>query len=76
MPARCTRRVPCSNDEQYVQPAQEYGVDIEEVVRQDRLRLRFQERPPGLPGSLGGSMPASLRIRHTVDGARLVPQSD
>ena len=60
------------DEEQHVQAAQEHGIDVEEVGRQDRLRLGFQERPPGLPGLPGrGSMPASLRICQTVDGASL-----
>jgi hypothetical protein len=39
------------DEEQHVQAAQERGIDVEEVHRQDRLRLGLQERPPGLSGS-------------------------
>jgi len=35
------------NEEQHIQAAQEHGIDMEEVRREDRLRLSFQERPPG-----------------------------
>jgi hypothetical protein len=35
------------DDEQHIQPAQEHGVDREEVARQDASRLSAQERPPG-----------------------------
>ena len=41
------------NEEQHVQAAQEHRVDVEEVRGEDRLRLGFQERPPGLPGPSG-----------------------
>jgi hypothetical protein len=62
-------------EEQDVQPAQDHGVDVEEVGRKDGLGLGFQERPPGLPGPSGrGWMPASFRICHTVDGASLYPR--
>jgi hypothetical protein len=36
------------DEEQHVQAAQEHGVHVEEVHRQDRLGLGFQERPSGL----------------------------
>jgi len=40
------------DDEEHVQAAKEHGVDMEEVRRQDGLRLSIQERSPGLPGPL------------------------
>ena len=48
---------------------------MEEVAGEDRLGLVGQERPqvcPARPGA--GSIPASLRIFHTVDGAILYPR--
>ncbi len=63
------------DEEQHVQAAQEYGIDVEEVGREDRLGLGGQERLPGLamlPGS--GINAASLRIFHTVDGATVYPR--
>ncbi len=41
------------DEEQYVQAAQEDGIDVEEVDGEDRLGLGLQERPPGLPGPPG-----------------------
>ncbi len=38
------------DEEQHVQAAQEDGVDVEEVRREDRRGLPAQERPPGQPG--------------------------
>jgi len=38
------------DEEQEVQAAQEHGIDVEEVRREDRGGLPGQERPPGLPG--------------------------
>jgi hypothetical protein len=43
-----------------MQAAQEHGVDMEEVRRQDGLRLSIQERPPGLPGSGGRGVNARI----------------
>ena len=40
------------DEEQYVQAAQEHGIDVEEVHGEDRLGLSVKERPPGLPGTL------------------------
>jgi hypothetical protein len=41
------------DEEQYVQAAQEDGIDVEEVDGEDRLGLGLQARPPGLPGPPG-----------------------
>jgi hypothetical protein len=38
------------NEEQHIQTAQEHRIDMEEIHRENRLRLGLQERPPGLPG--------------------------
>jgi hypothetical protein len=48
------------DEEQHVQPAQDHGAGLEEVHRQDRLRLGLQERPPGLPGPLGCRIDAGV----------------
>jgi len=63
------------DEEQHIQAALEYGVDVEEVRGEDRLRLGLKECARQVcPDRLGaGSMPASLRICHTVDGASLYP---
>jgi hypothetical protein len=46
-----------------VEAAQEDGVDVGEVDREDRVGLRGQELPPGSSGpSRAGSMPAAFRI--------------
>ena len=51
-------------------------VSGEEVQRQDPLRLRPQElRPPRAVPAGAGSIPASLRICHTVDGATVMPSA-
>ena len=56
--------------EQDVQAAQGHGIDMEEVGREDGFGLGGQEGAPRLACRLGtGSMPASLRIFQTVDGA-------
>jgi hypothetical protein len=39
---------------------QEHGIGMEEVGGQDRLGLRGQERPPGLPSSSGGGVDARV----------------
>ena len=44
---------PVLDEEQHIQPAQEHGIDVEEIHGEDRLGLGFQECPPGLPGSSG-----------------------
>ena len=57
-----------------VEAAQEDGVDVGEVDREDRVGLRGQELAPGRPGpSRAGSMPAAFRIVHTVDAATWWP---
>ena len=60
---------------QHVEPAQEDGVDAEEVSRGDRLGLRGQELLPADGCARGaGSIPAALRISQMVDGAILCPR--
>ena len=49
---------PVLDEEQHVQAAQEHGIDVEEVRRQDRLGI--QERPPGLPGPPGCRVDADV----------------
>src|SRR5215207_3833926 len=57
-----------------IEAAQEDGVDVGEVDGEDRVGLRGQELSPGRSGSSGaGSMPAALRIVHTVEAATLWP---
>jgi hypothetical protein len=61
--------------EQHIQAAQQHGVDMEEVGGQDGLRLASRNARQDCPARCGaGSMPASLRICHTVDGASLHPR--
>jgi hypothetical protein len=63
------------DEEQDLQAAHKHGVDVEEVSRQDGMGLGGQERAPCLATPVGyGSMPASLRIFLTVDGATLWPR--
>ncbi len=61
------------DEEQHVQAPQKQGIDVEEVHGQDRRGLA---RPgtPARPARGAGSMPASLRICHTVDGASVQPR--
>jgi hypothetical protein len=57
---------------QDVEAAEEDGVDVGEVDREDRVSLRRQELPPdrAVPLRCGaGSMPAVLRILQTVEAA-------
>ena len=62
------------DDEQYVEPAQEDGVDVEEVDRGGRLGLGRQELFQLAAARCGaGSMPASWRISQMVEGAILWP---
>jgi hypothetical protein len=62
------------DEEQHIRAAKRHGIDVEEVRRQDGLGLGLQERPPGWLARRGArSMPASLRICHTVDAAILCP---
>jgi hypothetical protein len=61
--------------DEYVEAAQEEGVDVGEVDREDRVGLRGQELSPGRPAPLwGGSMPAFFKIVHTVDAATEWPR--
>jgi hypothetical protein len=48
------------DDEQDMHPAQQHGVDVEEVRRQDRRGLRLQERRPGEPGPRRGGVDARV----------------
>ena len=41
------------DEEQDMQAAQEHGIDVEEVRREDRCGLPGQELPPGLSGTPG-----------------------
>ncbi|HEY1821802.1 MAG TPA: hypothetical protein VGG83_17915 [Trebonia sp.] len=57
------------------QAAQEHRVDMEEVDREDRLGLGSRNAPQVCPDRRGaGSMPASFRTFHTVDGASSCPR--
>ena len=56
------------DDEERVEPVQGDRVEVEQVAGQDRLGLGVEELRPGRPGpSRSGSMPAALRIFHTVE---------
>jgi hypothetical protein len=58
-----------------VEAAQEDGVDVGEVDREDRVGLRGQELSPGRPDRRGaGSSPALLRILQTVEAATAWPR--
>jgi hypothetical protein len=49
---------------------------LQKVTRHNRLSLAAQERAPGRDGPLRAeSLPASLRIRQTLDAATLIPSS-
>jgi hypothetical protein len=50
IPARCTRRRPCSIHEQDVEAAQDDGIDVGEVDGEDRVGLRGEELSPGRSG--------------------------
>jgi hypothetical protein len=51
---------PMLDEEQHIQTAQEHGIDVEEIRREDRLGLGFQERLPGLPGPPGCGIDARV----------------
>jgi hypothetical protein len=52
--------------------AQEHGIDVKQVSRQDRVGLGGQNAGQVWRRRLGaGLIPASLRIFQTVDGATL-----
>jgi hypothetical protein len=71
-PGQANAAGPVLNEEQHVQAAQEHGTGMEEIGRQDRLRLASRNARHVSPDRAGaGSIPASLRICHTVDGASL-----
>jgi hypothetical protein len=48
------------DEEQHVQPAQEHGIDVEEVSGEDGLGLGVQERPPRLPRPGRGGVDAGV----------------
>ena len=55
------------DDDEDVEAAQEHGIDVGEVDREDRMGLRGQELSPGRPGPSGrgiepGITFADLRI--------------
>ena len=57
-------------EEQHVQAAQEHGIDVEEVRGEDRRGRPARNARQVWPARVGaGSVPASLRICHTVNGA-------
>lgn len=62
------------DEEQHIQPAQQHGVHMEEVHRQDALGLSSKDcRQVGPDRRGAGSSPTSLRIFHTVDAATVYP---
>ena len=57
-----------------VEAAQEDGVDVGEVDREDRMGLRGQELSPGRPGSSGRGIESAVwRIVQTVEAATVWP---
>ena len=63
------------DEEQHVQTAQEHGIDVEEATARIVVACPVRNARQVCPARLGaGSMPASLRICHTVDGATLYPR--
>ena len=55
---------------EYVQAAEQDGVDVGEVDRKDPMGRRGEELSPGRAGRLGaGSRPAVVKIRQTVEAA-------
>lgn len=48
------------DEEQHMQAAQEHGIDMEEVHRQDRLRLGLQEHPSAISRSPGCGIDAPV----------------
>ena len=62
---------------QDVEAAQEDGVDVGEVDREDRVGLRGEELSPGRAGPRGaGSMPGGLEDRPDGGGGHLVAEAD
>ena len=64
----CTRRVACSIGEERIEPVQGDRVEMEQVAGQDRLacaRRNCDQVGPTRRGA--GSIPAALRIFHTVE---------
>jgi len=56
------------DDEEHVEPVQADRVEMEHVAGQDRLGLRVKELRPGRTARRGaGSIPAALRMVHTVE---------
>jgi hypothetical protein len=59
------------DEEQHLRAAQEYGIDAQQVHRQDRLGLRLQAGPPAISGSLGalrGGLSVQFWARRSVAG--------
>jgi hypothetical protein len=59
IPARCTRRVPCSMTTS-TQAVPDHRIDVEEAGREDRLGLPGQERAPALPALVGRGIDARI----------------
>jgi Helix-turn-helix of DDE superfamily endonuclease len=63
------------DEEQDVQAPQEHGIDVEEIRGEVVSACPARNTRQASPDRRGaGSMPASLRICHTVDGASLYPR--
>jgi hypothetical protein len=62
---------------QDVEAAEEDGVDVSEVDREDRVGLRGGDLSPGRAGpSRAGSIPAFFKIVHTVGGNPVAESAD
>jgi hypothetical protein len=66
-PSRCTLSCPDLHRDEHVQPAQQNGVDMEEVDRQQSFRLGAEEGPPLRVHTAGRRPePAVARLRRMV----------
>ena len=75
MPARCTRRVPCSMKNSTYRRRRNTVSTWKKSAARIVFACASRNARQVCPDRLGaGSMPASLRIRQTVDGAVLYPR--
>jgi hypothetical protein len=62
------------DDEEDVEAAQEDGVDVGEVDREDRVGLRGQELSPGRAGPSGRRIDALFKMLQTVEATTVWPR--
>jgi hypothetical protein len=75
VPARCTRRVPCSMKNSMYRRRRNTVSTWKKSAAKIVFACASRNARHACPARLGaGSMPASLRICHTVDGASLCPK--